>query len=328
MLCSFAEFTRGHAVCSVVEFTRGVHAVQMQIRPTTCGLGHHLHFGLGKQYKGEQAPQSTKPTHLDILKDTVAALKKMNLTYLTTPTTTASSDPMPKTTTRTRAQVTAIPNTTAAALTIQPITSNELLLLTALREAESWNARAEVHAFELQASNILNEAYTERLRKALEAREEKQGKKKGIKLVGDGLPKLLSGDNFYELAQAKEKEVREVLKQKEARKEGRVAYDAAIEEWAVADQERKDERDAIKANNTQTKAAWDKRKAAAVKKKKKFTEPKPKATPLPKAIPRPKLKDFLDGGGGVVSAGEAEDDAGSDGDEVGSEGSASDDDDA
>ena len=41
----------------------------------------------------------------------------------------------------------------------------------------------------------------------LEAREEKQGKKKGIKLVGDGLFKLLSGDTFYELAQAKEKEV-------------------------------------------------------------------------------------------------------------------------
>ncbi|EDQ98733.1 uncharacterized protein LACBIDRAFT_296797 [Laccaria bicolor S238N-H82] len=158
--------------------------------------------------------QSTKPTHLEILQDTVAALKKTNL-------------------------VTAIPNTTAAALTIQPTTSNELLLLAALCEAESRNAHAEIHAFELQASNILNEAYTERLRKALEAREEKRGKKKGIKLVGNGLPKLLSGNNFYELMQAKEKEVREVLKQKEAWKEGRVAYDAAVEVWAAADQERR-----------------------------------------------------------------------------------------
>jgi len=234
---------------------------------------------------------------------------------------------MPKTTTCTRAQVTTIANTTAAALTIQPTTSNELLLLTALHEAESWNARAEIHAFKLQASNILNEAYTERLRKALEAREEKREKKKGIKLVGNGLPKLLSGDKFYELAQAKEKEVHEDLKQKEAWKEGQVAYDAAVEEWAVADQEWKDEQDAIKANNMQMKAAWDKRKAAAAKKEKKFTKPKPKSMPLPKVIPRPKLKDFLDGGGGVVSASEAEDDAGSDGDEVGSEGSASDDND-
>ena len=47
-----------------------------------------------------------------------------------------------------------------------------------------------MHAFELQASNILNEAYTERLRRALETKEEKRGKKKGTKRVGDGLPKL------------------------------------------------------------------------------------------------------------------------------------------
>jgi hypothetical protein len=43
--------------CSDAEFTWGVHAVQVQTRPTTCGLGHHQHFGVGKQYKGEQAPQ-------------------------------------------------------------------------------------------------------------------------------------------------------------------------------------------------------------------------------------------------------------------------------
>ena len=140
----------------------------------------------------------------------------------------------------------------------------------------------------------------------------------------------MSGDEFYELAQAKEKELCEVSRQKEAWKEGWVAYEAAVEEWAMADTERKDERDAIKANNAQMKAAWEKRKDAAVKKNKKFTELKLKSIPLLKAIPRPKLKDFLGSGGGVVGAGEAEDDASSDGDE-GDEGddagSASDDDD-
>jgi hypothetical protein len=79
-----------------------------------------------------------------------------------------------------------------------------------------------------------------------------------------------------------------------------------------------------------TKAAWDRRKAAAVQKNKKFTEPKPKSLPLPKAIPRPKLKDFLDSGGGFAGANEAELDAGTDGDEddnAKSHSSASDDDD-
>ena len=77
---------------------------------------------------------------------------------------------------------------------------------------------------------------------------------------------------FYELAQAKEKEVCEVLRQKEEQKKGQVAYGAAVEEWTAADKEQKDEWDTIKANNTKVKAAWDKRKAAAVKKKTKFTE--------------------------------------------------------
>ena len=77
---------------------------------------------------------------------------------------------------------------------------------------------------------------------------------------------------FYELAQAKEKEVCEVLRQKEEQKKGWVAYGTAVEEWAAADKEQKDKWDTIKANNTKAKAAWDKRKAAAVKKKTKFTE--------------------------------------------------------
>ena len=126
---------------------------------------------------------------------------------------------MPQTTTRTQAQVTTITNTTAAVLAIQPTMSNKLLLLAALHEAENRNVRAEVHAFELQASNILNEAYTEGLRKALEAKEEKG-------------------------YQACWKEGRD----------RRVTYDAAVEEWAIADNEQKNEQDAIKANNTQIKA--------------------------------------------------------------------------
>jgi len=44
--------------------------------------------------------------------------------------------------------------------------------------------------FKLQASNILNEAYAERLCTKLAAQEEKRNKKKLTKLVGDGLPRL------------------------------------------------------------------------------------------------------------------------------------------
>ena len=72
---------------------------------------------------------------------------------------------MPTTITRTARQ-TSVPvnvNMAAAALAIVPTTANELLLLAALRESQSQNIRTEVHTFELQASNILNEAYADRL---------------------------------------------------------------------------------------------------------------------------------------------------------------------
>jgi hypothetical protein len=258
---------------------------------------------------------------IDILEETVAALKKTNLAYLAAHTPTTSSDTMPKTATRTRAQVAGPVNTTAAALTIEPSTSNELLLLAALRESESRNIRTEIHAFELQASNILNEAYTERLRKALETKEEKKNKGKGTKLVGDGLPKLLTGDAFYELAKEKEKEVREIEKQKEARKGGRAAYRTAIEEWNEAEQARKDEITTIKASLDKAVTAWTKKKAAAAKKGNKFIEKKPKRDAFPPKTPKPKLKDFVGGSNFRVESG---DEAGDDADEDRSDSSASD----
>ena len=241
---------------------------------------------------------STKPTQIDVLKKAVSALKKTNIAYLATHTPVTSSDTMPKTATRTTAQLYTVPNTTAATLTIEPKTQNEVYLLAALREAENWNACNEVYQYELQASNILNEAYTERLRKALETKEEKRSKRRTTKLVGDGLPRVLTGDKFYELAVEKGKEIREVARQKEARKDGRSMYKTVMEEWKVADQKRKEERDMIKADRDKTIAAWEKRKAAATKKGRKFTESKPKSAQLPKAIPKPKLKDFLGGFGG------------------------------
>jgi len=98
-------------------------------------------------------------THLEILEGAVATLKKTNLAFLDTSTPTTAADPMPTTTTCTVQQNSIPISRAAAALAIMPTMANELLLLTALRESQSQNLHTEVHAFKLQASNILNEAY-------------------------------------------------------------------------------------------------------------------------------------------------------------------------
>jgi len=102
-------------------------------------------------------------TTIQILEDAVASLKRTNLQFLATPAPTTSADPPPRTTSHTVRNMTGTTNTRTTALSIQPTTENELLLLSALRESEAQVQRIEVHAFELQASNILNEAYADRL---------------------------------------------------------------------------------------------------------------------------------------------------------------------
>jgi hypothetical protein len=244
---------------------------------------------------------SKQTTTLDILKEAVEGLKTTNLAFLATAkTTTTSSDIMPSTATCTATELAGSSvNTTTSALMIQPSTKNELLLLAALREAENRNQRSEVHTFELQAANILNEAYVDRLVKKLAAQEEKQAKKKKktTRLVGDGLPRLLTGDEFYEMAKGKEREAEEAARQKEVRKDGRSAYKVALERWKVAEQERKDAKAVASSAFQKELAAWERKRDAAKKKGKKITDLKPKRPVQPAALVRPKLKDFLEGGG-------------------------------
>ncbi|PPQ82632.1 hypothetical protein CVT25_007560 [Psilocybe cyanescens] len=186
-------------------------------------------------------------------------------------------------------------NTQSVALQIQPKTENKLLLLSALRESEGFCHWLEVHAFELQASNILNEAYASCLKNQLAMKEEKKMKKKATKLVGDGLPRLLTADTFYKLAKEKEKKVREEAQQKSKRVEARKLYDEAVAQWKKNDEVRKVEAAEVKTKNVKAKEVYEKKKAQAKEKGKVFKGAKPTILPIPKAIPKPKLKDFVDG---------------------------------
>ena len=187
-------------------------------------------------------------------------------------------------------------NTHTTVLSIQPMTENELLLLSALHESEAHVQHIKVHAFELQASNILNEAYADHLKKQLTAKEEKKGKKKSIKLVSNGLPHLLTADKFYEPAKEKEKEACEEARDKETCKEAWQLYTAAITSWKVADEKRKEDVAEARAKNKRANDTFKKKQEAAKKRGKKLgASDKPALIPVPKAIPWPKLKDFMEG---------------------------------
>ncbi|KAF8995505.1 hypothetical protein BDQ17DRAFT_1211977, partial [Cyathus striatus] len=83
-------------------------------------------------------------------------------------------------------------------LTITPQTENKALLLAALKETHIDNKNLQGRLVHAQASNLLNEMYCKKVQVELASKENKK-KKKGLgKLMGDGLPRMLSGDEFYQ----------------------------------------------------------------------------------------------------------------------------------
>lgn len=140
-----------------------------------------------------------------------------------------------------------------------------------------------------------------------------------MRLVGDGLPRLLSGDAFYEAALAKETELEEAERKKAAKKDGKAAYKEAIEAWKAEEEDRKAANVDILNEYRLEVYDWEKERDAA--KKNGLKAPlKPKKEDLIKAVPKPKMKDFIDGN----DEHEAEGEQGDDGEENDDEGSETD----
>jgi hypothetical protein len=177
-------------------------------------------------------------------------------------------------------------------LSVEPKTNNELILLTALRES-----RAEVEFFqrrnlELQAATILNEIYCKDLSAKLAFHEQEKGKKRGEgrkKLMGDGLPVLLTGDYFYERVVEFETEGRQKEREKEARREAREAKQAEAVKAKEAGEDRRQKNNERRSAWKIEVAEWEKAKTRWQHDKKAgkvsgaFKTVKPKLGPLLKA---------------------------------------------
>ncbi|KAF8906161.1 hypothetical protein CPB85DRAFT_1314271 [Mucidula mucida] len=181
-------------------------------------------------------------------------------------------------------------STDADALAIMPKTANEI-------QSEAERLHLRQRTVELQAANILNEVYCKSLREQLAFQDEKKRKGKGKgKLVGDGLPVLLTSDEFYERVVEFEKAQIQKERGKEERAANKESLQKELEEWKVLVEEReewiKNRRLAWakeKEDHAAEKAKWALNKKAG-KVKGKFTKPTPKLGPLPDVIPKPKLQ--------------------------------------
>jgi hypothetical protein len=185
-------------------------------------------------------------------------------------------------------------------LDITPKSIEEECLLNALKASLAREQYQRRRILELQAASVLNEAFFQQVQERLNQKEAKKGEKgtKG-RLMGDGMPVLLTSDEFYEKVVEFEAETRRKEQEKLERAEARKELSGQLAEWKKQEDERKEanqrQRDTYKAavqNWEEARARWQERKSTG-KVTGAFKQKKPLQGPLRKPIPKPKKSDFI-----------------------------------
>jgi len=168
----------------------------------------------------------------------------------------------------------------------EPQTSKEHAYQDALRAAYS---REEEHKHTLhgmQSTIVLQSMYCDQLSEKLAAQEEmKKAKRKG-QLVGDGLPRLLTGDEFYQRVVDHEQTVADEKLAHESRWKQKEHQSVLLAAWKEADEAHKQWNKEQKAAYHQKLALWIDEKEWA-KQERRRVGTKPKMGKLERPLPKP-----------------------------------------
>jgi hypothetical protein len=174
-----------------------------------------------------------------------------------------------------------------AALNLEPKTENERLLLQLLKESHAKVLVEHENSVSQHARLVLQDLYCDWVRGQLFAREAKKKKGKGKKrLMGNGLPVLLTGDVFFDRVvkhnAAEEAERKEHILRAKAWE----IFGDVLGEWKAKEEARKSRNIAIRFAFKEAKMRWD-TQAAEAKAIKQRPPLKPKQGKLEKPVPRP-----------------------------------------
>ncbi|KAJ8474688.1 hypothetical protein ONZ51_g7033 [Trametes cubensis] len=168
-----------------------------------------------------------------------------------------------------------------------PSTILEEELQKALDESEHRDLSRKRSLMEMQAATVLQGLYVNRVQEKLQAKEEK-GTRKKRKLLTDGLPRLLDGDEFFQKVTEHEAVLQREKAEKDARKAERDRYAAAIDEWTKQEQQRKER---VAEKRRQYRAAieeWEREKGRAKQEGRRAGWGKPKLGKIEPQLPKPK----------------------------------------
>ncbi|KZP13128.1 hypothetical protein FIBSPDRAFT_687441, partial [Athelia psychrophila] len=197
----------------------------------------------------------------------------------------------------------------ADTLAMEPKTAREKQLFAALLDSEVRAQAQYSRVLELQAAAVLNQMYCDLLRKQLAHKEEEKGKGKGKgRLVGDGMPRLLTSDKFYERVVEFQAAQERVDREKAARKVARKDRDGVLVQWKEREAARKLRNVAIRDHNRKAVTDWEEAKKAAKAANKPFKDPKPKPQAIGSPEPKPSIVVEADAGSGEEFEGLDDDD--------------------
>ncbi|EPQ53839.1 hypothetical protein GLOTRDRAFT_94965 [Gloeophyllum trabeum ATCC 11539] len=174
-------------------------------------------------------------------------------------------------------------------LDAEPQTERERLLQLALQASEARAEAHKQHVLSLQAAAVLHTQYLSRVRAELQAQKEKKAKGKGFKLMGDGMPKVLTNDDFIEKVKERDRLLDAIADEKEARKQARDEYQLQMAEWRNEEDARKARNDAKTAEYRKRLAEYKAESEKARREKRRIQLKKPSRGPLEKAKAKPKL---------------------------------------
>ncbi|KAG1849999.1 hypothetical protein F4604DRAFT_1661277 [Suillus subluteus] len=133
--------------------------------------------------------------------------------------------------------------------------------------------------------------FCDRLSNQLAAQEEKKNGKKNAPLVGDGMPRLLTGDEFYNQVSEHRRAAEEEAAAKEVRRIEREGRAAAMAVWKEAEAARLKRNEERRATYKEEVRLWEEERDCAKLEKcrPRWTKPKQGKSELP--LPKPTLDD-------------------------------------
>ncbi|KAG2087996.1 uncharacterized protein F5147DRAFT_527855, partial [Suillus discolor] len=136
-------------------------------------------------------------------------------------------------------------------------TKAEHKLQVALLESERCEEESKHQMIGLQRASVLQIRYCDRVRGQLAAQEDKAGRKKGTRFVGDGLPCMLTGDAFVAQVITYENAMEVEAREKEMRAKRRAEHSEELAHWKMEEIEQKERNQATRAIFEAQKAEWE-----------------------------------------------------------------------